>query len=121
MWYLISLNPETSLPSPFKVITDTWDLIIDPFFNKGGNNKGLFWLVLDSLGRVIFGYSLAAIVGILVGFIISLNKFTRLAFDPIIQLLRPVAPLAWLPLAQAIIYPGSFEFEWTRDFTCQCP
>ncbi|MEH2153954.1 nitrate ABC transporter permease [Nostoc sp.] len=102
VWYLISLNPETSLPSPFKVITDTWDLIIDPFFNKGGNNKGLFWLVMDSLGRVVFGYSLAAIVGIFVGFIISLNKFTRLAFDPIIQLLRPVAPLAWLPLAQAI-------------------
>ncbi|MDZ8187180.1 MAG: nitrate ABC transporter permease [Nostoc sp. ChiSLP02] len=102
VWHLLSLNPETSLPSPFTVITDTWELIIDPFFNKGTNNKGLFWLLIASLQRVTFGYFLAAIAGILIGFIISLNKFTRLAIDPIIQLLRPVAPLAWLPLAQAI-------------------
>lgn len=102
VWHLLSLNPETSLPSPFKVTTDTWGLIIDPFFNKGGNNKGFFWLILASLERVAFGYSLAAIVGIFIGFIISLNKFVREAIDPIIQLLRPIAPLAWLPLAQAI-------------------
>ncbi|MGJ5672502.1 MAG: nitrate ABC transporter permease [Nostochopsis sp.] len=102
IWYLISLNPETSLPSPFQVTTDTWSLIIDPFFNKGGNNKGFFWLILASLERVIFGYFLAAIVGIFIGFLISLNKFLREAIDPMIQLLRPIAPLAWLPLAQAI-------------------
>ncbi|MFN6565687.1 nitrate ABC transporter permease [Dendronalium sp. ChiSLP03b] len=102
VWHLLSLNPQTSLPSPFQVTTDTWGLIIDPFFNKGGNNKGFFWLILASLERVAFGYSLAAIVGISIGFIISLNKFTKDAIDPIIQILRPVAPLAWLPLAQAI-------------------
>lgn len=102
IWHLLSLQPETSLPSPYKVIIDTWDLIIDPFFNKGGNNKGFFWLILASLKRVAFGYCLAVIVGITIGFLISLNKFIREAFDPIIQLFRPVAPLAWLPLAQAI-------------------
>ncbi|MBE9104860.1 nitrate ABC transporter permease [Nostoc cf. edaphicum LEGE 07299] len=102
VWHLLSLNPGTSLPSPLKVITENWDLIRDPFFNKGGNNKGFFWLILASIERVAFGYSLAIIVGISVGFIISLNKFSREAIDPIIQLLRPVAPLAWLPLAQAI-------------------
>jgi len=102
IWHLLSLHPDTSLPSPFHVITNTWGLIIDPFFNKGGNNKGFFWLILASLERVIFGYSLAAFVGISIGFIISLNRFIREAIDPIIQLLRPVAPLAWLPLAQAI-------------------
>ncbi|MEH2252327.1 nitrate ABC transporter permease [Nostoc sp.] len=102
IWHLLSLNPETSLPSPLRVITDNWDLIRDPFFNKGGNNKGFFWLILASLERVAFGYSLAIIIGISIGFIISLNRFGREAIDPIIQLLRPVAPLAWLPLAQAI-------------------
>jgi nitrate/nitrite transport system permease protein len=101
-WHLLSLNAGTSLPSPLKVITENWDLIKDPFFDKGGNNKGFFWLILASIKRVAFGYSLAIIVGISVGFIISLNKFSREAIDPIIQLLRPVAPLAWLPLAQAI-------------------
>lgn len=101
-WHLMSLTPNTSLPSPFEVLRDTWELIIDPFFNKGGLNKGLFWLILASLQRVMFGYLIAVVIGIPIGFLISLNKFLRDAIDPIIQLLRPVAPLAWLPLAQAI-------------------
>ncbi|BDA70653.1 ABC nitrate transport permease protein NrtB [Calothrix sp. PCC 7716] len=102
IWYLLSLQPDTSLPSPIKVISNTWDLIIDPFFYKGNNNKGLFWLLLASLQRVTIGYFLAAIVGVTIGFIISLNPFLKKAIEPIMQLLRPVAPLAWLPLAQAI-------------------
>ncbi|MBD2207967.1 nitrate ABC transporter permease [Calothrix sp. FACHB-1219] len=102
IWHLLSLRPNTSLPSPFAVVTETWDLIRDPFFQKGGNNKGFFWLILASLNRVIVGYSLAIVIGIPIGFFISLNSFCRKAIDPLIQLLRPVAPLAWLPLAQAV-------------------
>lgn len=102
VWHFLSLRPNTTLPSPLTVVTDTWDLIKDPFFHKGGNNKGFFWLILASLRRVIIGYSLATIIGIPIGFIISLNSFCRKAIDPLIQLLRPVAPLAWLPLAQAV-------------------
>ncbi|WP_017651185.1 nitrate ABC transporter permease [Fortiea contorta] len=102
IWHLLSLRPDTSLPSPFTVVTKTWDLIKDPFFYKSGNNKGFFWLILASLKRVALGYLLAAIVGIPIGFVISTNKFFKSAIDPIIQLLRPVAPLAWLPMAQAI-------------------
>lgn len=102
VWHLLSLRPDTSLPSPFEVVASTWDLILNPFFYKGGNNKGFFWLILASLQRVAVGYSLSAVVGIAIGFIISLNSFSRQAIDPIMQILRPVAPLAWLPLAQAI-------------------
>jgi nitrate/nitrite transport system permease protein len=102
VWHFLSLRPDTSLPSPVAVVTNTWDLIKDPFFHKGGNNKGFFWLILASLNRVIFGYLLAILIGIPIGFIISLNSFCRNAIDPLIQILRPVAPLAWLPLAQAI-------------------
>lgn len=102
LWHLMSLTPDTTLPSPVAVISNTWELIINPFFNKGGLNKGFFWLILASLQRVMFGYAIAVIIGIPIGFLISLNKFLRDAIDPIIQILRPVAPLAWLPLAQAI-------------------
>ncbi|HLO83551.1 MAG TPA: nitrate ABC transporter permease [Nostocaceae cyanobacterium] len=102
IWHLLSLRPDTTLPSPITVINQTWDLIKDPFFNKGGVNKGFFWLILASLQRIVVGYLLAIIVGIPLGLIISLNSFFRQAFDPIMQMLRPVAPLAWLPLAQAI-------------------
>ncbi|MBD2251617.1 nitrate ABC transporter permease [Nostoc parmelioides] len=101
-WHFLSLRPDTSLPSPLAVINNTWDLIKDPFFYKGGNNKGFFWLILASLKRVVVGYLLATLIGIPIGFIISLNSFCRKAIDPLIQLLRPVAPLAWLPLAQAV-------------------
>ncbi len=102
IWYLLSLQPNTSLPSPIQVVQDTWELISNPFFYKGNNNKGLFWLLLASLKRVTMGYSLAILVGIPIGFIISLVPFIKQAVEPVIQLLRPVAPLAWLPLAQAI-------------------
>jgi nitrate/nitrite transport system permease protein len=102
IWYFLSLRPDTSLPSPFEVVNHTWELIRNPFFNNGSYNKGMFWLILASLKRVVFGYLLAALVGIPIGFLISLNSFMRQAIDPIIQWLRPVAPLAWLPLAQAI-------------------
>ncbi|MBD2363887.1 nitrate ABC transporter permease [Anabaena minutissima FACHB-250] len=102
LWHLMSLTPDTSLPSPVAVIRNTWELIIDPFFNKGGLNKGFFWLILASLKRVTFGYLIAVVIGIPIGFLISLNKFLKQAIDPVIQILRPVAPLAWLPLAQAI-------------------
>jgi nitrate ABC transporter permease subunit len=102
IWHLLSLQPNTSLPSPIQVVQDTWELIINPFFYKGNNNKGLFWLILASLKRVSMGYFLAAFVGIPIGFVISLVPFMKQAVEPVIQLLRPVAPLAWLPLAQAI-------------------
>lgn len=102
LWHLLSLQTDTILPSPIEIVVNNWDLIKDPFFNKGGHNKGFFWLILASLKRVALGYSLAAIAGIPLGFIISLNSFCRKAIDPIMQLLRPVAPLAWLPMAQAV-------------------
>ncbi|WP_414563876.1 MULTISPECIES: nitrate ABC transporter permease [unclassified Anabaena] len=102
IWHLLSLSPNTLLPSPLEVVINTWDLIKNPFFNHGGHNKGFFWLILASLKRVVIGYFLAAILGIPIGFLISLNSFCRKAIDPIIQLLRPVAPLAWLPMAQAV-------------------
>lgn len=101
-WHLLSLRPDIFLPSPVKVIVDTWDLIRDPFFYKGGNNKGFFWLLLASFNRVIIGFALASIAGIFIGVLISLSNFAKQATDPIIQLLRPIAPLAWLPLAQAV-------------------
>lgn len=102
IWQLLSLRPDTSLPSPFKVVSDSWELITNPFFYKSSNNKGLFWLILASLKRVASGYFLAILIGVPVGFLISSIPFLNQAINPIVQLLRPVAPLAWLPLAQAI-------------------
>jgi nitrate/nitrite transport system permease protein len=101
IWQLLTLSPDANLPSPTKVISQTWELIIDPFFDKGATNKGLFWQIWASVQRVLQGFTLAAIVGISVGIIIGTNEFLYDAFDPIFQILRTIPPLAWLPIALA--------------------
>jgi nitrate/nitrite transport system permease protein len=101
VWQLLTLSPDANLPSPTKVISQTWELIIDPFFDKGATNKGLFWQIWASVQRVLQGFTLAAIVGISVGIIIGTNEFLYDAFDPIFQILRTIPPLAWLPIALA--------------------
>ncbi len=101
IWQLLTLSPDANLPSPIKVVEQTWELIINPFFDKGATNKGLFWQIWASVQRVLQGFTLAAIVGISVGIIIGTNEFLYDAFDPIFQILRTIPPLAWLPIALA--------------------
>ncbi len=101
IWQLLTLSPDANLPSPIKVVEQTWELIINPFFDKGATNKGLFWQIWASVQRVLQGFTLAAIVGISVGIIIGTNEFLFDAFDPIFQILRTIPPLAWLPIALA--------------------
>lgn len=101
VWQLLCSGAEPALPPPSKVIDDTWDLIVDPFFDRGGTDKGLFLHLAASLMRVAQGFLLAAIVGIGVGIIIGSNIFVYDAVDPIFQVLRTVPPLAWLPISLA--------------------
>jgi nitrate/nitrite transport system permease protein len=101
IWQLLTLSPDANLPSPIKVVEQTWELIINPFFDKGATNKGLFWQIWASVQRVIQGFTLAAIVGISIGIIVGTNEFLYDALDPIFQILRTIPPLAWLPIALA--------------------
>jgi nitrate/nitrite transport system permease protein len=101
IWQLLTLSPDANLPSPIKVVQQTWELIIDPFFDKGATNKGLFWQIWASVQRVLQGFTLAAIVGISIGIIVGTNEFLYDALDPIFQILRTIPPLAWLPIALA--------------------
>jgi nitrate/nitrite transport system permease protein len=101
VWQALSLILGTGrLPGPINVITDTWDPYINqPFFDNGGTSKGLGCQILISLQRVAFGYGLAAIVGIAIGGLLGLNRFIGKGFDPVIQVLRTVPPLAWFPIS----------------------
>lgn len=101
IWQIACSGEKPNLPPPSKVIQETWDLIIDPFFDNGGTDKGLALQIFASLGRVAIGFSLAAIVGISLGMIIGANAFIFEAVDPIFQVLRTVPPLAWLPISLA--------------------
>lgn len=101
IWQGLCSAPDASLPGPVQVVQDTWDLIIDPFYQGDGTDQGLFWQLLASLKRVAVGYTLAAIVGIGLGILIGVSLLMFQALDPIFQVLRTVPPLAWLPIALA--------------------
>lgn len=102
VWQVFSLIGGT-LPGPIQVVQDTWELIIYPFYDRGGIDKGLFWQVFASLQRVAISYTLAAVVGIGLGILIGVNTTMSKALDPLFQLLRTVPPLAWVPISLAAL------------------
>jgi nitrate/nitrite transport system permease protein len=101
VWQILCSDPKASLPPPTKVLSVSWELIANPFYDRGGLDKGLFWHLLASLKRVALGYSLSAVVGIGVGILIGQSTLALRGLDPIFQVLRTVPPLAWLPLSLA--------------------
>jgi nitrate/nitrite transport system permease protein len=105
-WELVCRRAGSTLPPPSKVYADTKELIFDPFFDRGGIDKGLFWHLSASLLRVAYGYSLAAIAGIALGTLVGQSVWAMRGLDPIFQVLRTIPPLAWLPLALAAFRDG---------------
>jgi nitrate/nitrite transport system permease protein len=101
LWEVAASGPGATLPPPSRVWVDARDLIVDPFYDRGGLDKGLFWHLLASLQRVAMGFSLSAVIGIALGMLIGTSAFAMRGLDPIFQVLRTVPPLAWLPLSLA--------------------
>lgn len=102
LWQALTLSPASKMPGPIKVVAQTWQYILDPFYDNGGTDKGLGLQILISLERVALGYSLAAIVGISLGVLLGVSRFMRNGLDPIVQVLRTVPPLAWLPISLGV-------------------
>ena len=106
IWELLCRRAGSTLPPPSRVLSDTWELIIDPFFDRGGLDKGLFWHLSASLQRVALGYVLASFVGVALGTLVGQSTLAMRGLDPIFQVLRTVPPLAWLPLSLAAFRNG---------------
>lgn len=100
-WEWAASGPDASLPAPSKVWEDSSELILNPFYDRGGLDKGLGLHLFASLQRVAVGFALAAIAGIGLGLLVGSSKLAMRALDPLFQVLRTVPPLAWLPLALA--------------------
>ncbi|MDR7114347.1 nitrate/nitrite transport system permease protein [Caulobacter sp. BE254] len=101
IWQVMAGDSYTGVPSPLHIWAESKDLITDPFFDRGGVDKGLFWHVLTSLSRVGVGFSLSAVCGVMLGVLIGANRWAHRGLDPIFQVLRTVPPLAWLPISLA--------------------
>jgi nitrate/nitrite transport system permease protein len=101
VWALIASGSDY-LPGPGSTFTSAVKLFSDPFYSAGPNDQGIGWNLLASLGRVAQGFGMAALIGIPLGFALGRFALLNRAFQPIVSLLRPVSPLAWLPIGLAV-------------------
>jgi nitrate/nitrite transport system permease protein len=102
LWWIIALANHELMPTPPEAVIANLDYILNPFYQRGPGNLGIGWLLIASLRRVLLGFLLGAVVAIPVGFLIGMSRSAMLALNPIIQIFKPVSPLAWLPIALAI-------------------
>ena len=86
------------MPTASLTLKELWWWTTNPFFNNGPNDLGIGWNLLISLRRVAIGYTIASIIAVPLGVLIGISKVASKAFNPYFQLLKPVSPLAWLPL-----------------------
>ncbi|WP_313573891.1 nitrate ABC transporter permease [Pseudescherichia sp.] len=112
LWQIAALS-SSGFPTPLK----TWEaakiIFAEPFYIAGPNDMGIGWNVLASLKRVALGFGLAALVGIPLGFLIGRFSFIANMLNPVIALLRPVSPLAWLPIGLLLFQRAEPASAWT--------
>ncbi len=113
IWALVSITSGSSIPSPTETFKQALVVFSDPFYRKGPNDQGIGWNILMSLERVAVGFGLAALVGIPAGFMIGRFKVLSSMFNPLISLLRPVSPLAWLPIGLLVFKGANPAAIWT--------
>lgn len=109
-WHFISLITKGELPGPLATSVVFWELISDPVYDYGPNDKGIALQLLSSLTRVFIGFLLGSLIAIPVGLLMGANRFCRKIFYPIVQILKPVSPLAWFPI-------GLVAFQSASDAT----
>lgn len=109
-WHFISLITKGELPGPVATSVVFWELISDPVYDYGPNDKGIALQLLSSLARVFTGFLLGSLIAIPVGLLMGANAFCRKIFYPIVQILKPVSPLAWFPI-------GLVAFQSASDAT----
>src|SRR5471032_3544235 len=90
---------KSAMPGPLDVGAKLWEHLRRPFYDNGPNDKGVGIQLAYSIARVMVGYLLAVLVAVPVGFMIGMSPLLNKAFDPFIQVLKPISPLAWMPLA----------------------
>lgn len=98
-----SSDNEARVPPPSAVLGRAWDELSNPFYDAGPNDKGIGIQLAYSLYRVIIGFFGAAVIAIPLGFLIGMSPLMHKALNPFIQVLRPISPLAWMPLALFVI------------------
>ena len=102
LWQLAAAL-RSDLPGPADAFTQLVTLLSSPFENGGPNGRGIFLQLGASLGKVFAGFTIAAVIGVPIGFVLGASKRAWQAINPVVQLLRPVSPLAWFPIALVVL------------------
>jgi nitrate/nitrite transport system permease protein len=97
------------LPTPAQIGATAWKHLRDPFYDHGSNDKGIGIQLAYSLARVAAGYLLAVLVAVPLGFVIGMSPLISRALNPFIQVLKPISPLAWMPIALYTIKDSSLS------------
>ncbi len=113
IWAVLTGGEGSSFPTPATTFTEAVKIFSDPFYSNGPNDQGIGWNILFSLQRVAIGFGLAALVGIPLGFMIGRFSFLNSMASPLISLLRPVSPLAWLPIGLLVFKAANPAAIWT--------
>ncbi len=112
LWHAATLYA-SGLPGPLATWQEALKIFAHPFYQNGPNDQGIGWNILSSLRRVAIGFGLAAAVGIPAGFMIGRFEFLAGMMNPLIGLLRPVSPLAWLPIGLLVFKRADPAATWT--------
>jgi nitrate/nitrite transport system permease protein len=112
IWALLTIK-STTFPTPAATFVEAMKVFSDPFYSKGPNDQGIGWNILFSLERVAMGFGMAALVGIPMGFMIGRFTVLNRMVSPLISLLRPVSPLAWLPIGLLVFKAANPAAIWT--------
>ena len=111
IWALLTMKSAT-FPTPAATFDAAVTLFADPFYSNGPNDQGIGWNILFSLQRVAIGFGMAAVVGIPMGFMIGRFEVLNRMVSPLISLLRPVSPLAWLPIGLLVLQKAEPASVW---------
>jgi nitrate/nitrite transport system permease protein len=101
-WWVISGMVGESLPGPIATLKIFGQLVSHPFYDNGPNDKGVGVQLISSIGRVFAGFTLGSIVAIPIGVLMGASAAMQKVLNPLVQLLRPVSPLAWFPIGLAV-------------------
>jgi nitrate/nitrite transport system permease protein len=112
VWALLTMKGG-AFPTPLATFDEAVKVFSDPFYSKGPNDQGIGWNILFSLKRVAIGFGMAAAVGIPLGFMIGRFDVLNRMVSPLISLLRPVSPLAWLPIGLLVFQAANPAAIWT--------
>jgi len=102
LWSLLSLYTKDALPGPVATLTVLKEMLSDPFYDYGPNDKGIGLQLFNSIKTVLMGFLLGSLIAIPIGILMGASTICKQIFYPIVQLLKPVSPLAWFPIGLVV-------------------